>query len=623
MTREHVRQVMVLTAAGLAACAAVREAGSWARLSATWSSSAIPVEMIIATGRGDFDQAGLAALDAWNGAGSLFRFAGSRGAAERASCTRSGIDNRNVAVFSEDKCGRPWGRAIAATHSWRLGDDFVDVDVLFNSNSNWEWAIYDGTPRPGVPDFRRVALHEFGHVLGLDHPDDHGQHVAAIMNSSASEVDRLQPDDRAGARALYGSDGSTAPDLTVRRLTVDSATTAPGERRILTAELRNAGTGYAPGSGIDYQRRGRGYWEDAGFRSTPPLQAGATHEAVLGFYAPSTPGVHDYRACAVTVPEERDTTNNCSEIVRLYVEEPREDPPDLAVSVFTAVPTEAAPEDPITLLAHVENSGGSEAPAAALTFELRDGAYWTGIESGAVPRLPAGSRHTTEFDTTAPAYPGRYEYRACASELEDEPDHLNNCSDTSTVDVRIPCIVNDLGGTDRELRGAGSWNGACSSPRNSADGARARYYGFLVHRTAEIRIRLSSRARAGLALIAGRQPEGGLIAATSGADPAARQKARPRPVRGRGPGDPARGGPALRPPSWTDSRMGRRYSSGKPHTGGAPDRTPGTDRRSPDIGRASGAAVDGPGNHPRGNADQGRSHDGAPQRGGHGVPRRR
>lgn len=49
-------------------------------------------------------------------------------------------------------------------------------------------------------------MHEFGHALGLDHPDDHGQTVRAIMHSSNMNgtIERLQPDDIAGVRAIYG-----------------------------------------------------------------------------------------------------------------------------------------------------------------------------------------------------------------------------------------------------------------------------------------------------------------------------------------------------------------------------------------------------------------------------------
>ena len=51
-----------------------------------------------------------------------------------------------------------------------------------------------------------LLIHELGHALGLGHPDDAGQDVSAIMNSSF-DVYTVQPDDIAGARALYGGPG--------------------------------------------------------------------------------------------------------------------------------------------------------------------------------------------------------------------------------------------------------------------------------------------------------------------------------------------------------------------------------------------------------------------------------
>ncbi|MBA2623988.1 MAG: putative Ig domain-containing protein, partial [Chthoniobacterales bacterium] len=53
-------------------------------------------------------------------------------------------------------------------------------------------------------DFHRVALHEFGHALGLSHPDERGQSAVALMNSEISDLDGLTADDIAGARSLYG-----------------------------------------------------------------------------------------------------------------------------------------------------------------------------------------------------------------------------------------------------------------------------------------------------------------------------------------------------------------------------------------------------------------------------------
>ena len=87
---------------------------------------------------------------------------------------------------------------------------FTEQDVVFNSNLAWD--SYRGALRGSNRDLRRVALHEFGHVLGLDHPDDAvpPQSVVAIMNSTVSSLDTLMSDDITGVKTLYdtGSGGA-------------------------------------------------------------------------------------------------------------------------------------------------------------------------------------------------------------------------------------------------------------------------------------------------------------------------------------------------------------------------------------------------------------------------------
>ena len=54
-----------------------------------------------------------------------------------------------------------------------------------------------------VNPIRTYLVHEFGHVVGLGHPDEAGQRVSAIMNSDFGPFDEISADDIAGIRALY------------------------------------------------------------------------------------------------------------------------------------------------------------------------------------------------------------------------------------------------------------------------------------------------------------------------------------------------------------------------------------------------------------------------------------
>ncbi|GAB5560235.1 MAG: hypothetical protein SynsKO_18820 [Synoicihabitans sp.] len=114
-------------------------------------------------------------------------------------------NERNEVVVSDQINGDDFdSMALAITLIRAAGDANVETDIVFNSDVDWDF--YSGNLRSSM-DVRRVALHELGHALGLEHPDDAGQSVSALMNSRVSNLDALQPDDIDGAQRLYGPKG--------------------------------------------------------------------------------------------------------------------------------------------------------------------------------------------------------------------------------------------------------------------------------------------------------------------------------------------------------------------------------------------------------------------------------
>jgi hypothetical protein len=116
-------------------------------------------------------------------------------------------DNINQIFFSSAPYSYGWeANTLAVTTSWYSSDQRKEADIIFNTAFAWD--SYRGPLRTnGTYDIQRIALHELGHVLGLDHPDEHGQTVSAIMNSVSGDTDSLQADDIAGAQNLYGAPG--------------------------------------------------------------------------------------------------------------------------------------------------------------------------------------------------------------------------------------------------------------------------------------------------------------------------------------------------------------------------------------------------------------------------------
>ncbi len=212
-------------------------------LGPTWANGEIVMHLQLGElngplldGSPDWATVAESALEEWNAQLGRSRFTWIRNSTTE---VRRGNRINNVA-FRADVYGSAFGdRTLAVTlgSSTTGNGRYVEQDVLFNSTLTWN--SYRG-PLRSAREFRRVALHEFGHVLGLDHPDQAqpAQVVASVMNSIVSQVEILQPDDISGAQALYGSNPNAAPTIAAHP---QSRTVQVGEPYTMAVTVGSAG----------------------------------------------------------------------------------------------------------------------------------------------------------------------------------------------------------------------------------------------------------------------------------------------------------------------------------------------------------------------------------------------
>ena len=457
---------------------------SWVRIGHLWFADDVPVRMRLSTG-GFWDSAAADALRAWNGAGARFRFTWGRYGSGRVSCSEP--DGNHDVVWSFSLCPRhSWGRAVAVAFTWysRATGEALDSDVAFNRNQDWD--VYDGPHRYAAVDFRRVALHEFGHVLGLDHPDDHGQFRNAIMNSTVSDLDRLQGDDVDGIRALYGSEPRRGtPDLVVDSLRTDPGTLAAGAAFTLSARVRNIGDGAAPATTLRYYyyRSGSDDWVVVGSDAVGGLPAFTSRSESIRLTAPARAGTHYYDACAASVAGERNTSN-CAGPLRVTVTGGA-GAPDLVVDPLQASSGTLAAGEAFTLSTRVRNVGSGAAAATTLRYYYYESGSndWVVVGSDHVGGLPASTSRSESIRLAAPSRAGTHYYNACVAPVAGERDE-DNCSGNLRVTVTeragAPDLVVDPLETSPGTLTAGEAFTLSTRVRNVGSGAAAattlRYY---------------------------------------------------------------------------------------------------------------------------------------------------
>lgn len=202
---------------------------SWATHTATYAYNPAGKPASI----GDDDAAIAAGAGTWNTAGADWTFVrGSNTFAGPGLCEDGMPDGISTVAWV---AGLP-GSTLATTCTYFPGGNVKESDIALDASRPW-------TTDPADPqvDLQSVALHEFGHMLGLGHS---GDREAVMYGTYPRNSTRRQPtaDDLAGILSIYGAainDPSPAatPTPTATESPLPTATPEPLPPRLLIPAL--------------------------------------------------------------------------------------------------------------------------------------------------------------------------------------------------------------------------------------------------------------------------------------------------------------------------------------------------------------------------------------------------
>ena len=300
--------------------------------------------------------------------------------------------------------------------------------------------ITNGDAEVGTDSVFRLDASESGdESISLDAPSIAGTYYYGVCVDALSDESDTTNNCSPAVTVTVGA--APAPDLVVDAPTVDTSAPAAGARFTLNATVRNQGNGRSDSTTLRYYVSTDSTITtgdtEVGTDLVSGLGASASGDESVSLTAPSTPGTYYFGACADSVSDESDTTNNCSAAVTVTVG--AAPAPDLVVDTPTVDTSAPAAGARFTLNATMRNQGNGRSDSTTLRYyQSSDPTITTGdteVGTDFVSRLDASESGDESIRLDAPSTPGTHYYGACVEAVSGESDTTNNCSPAVTVTV--------------------------------------------------------------------------------------------------------------------------------------------------------------------------------------------
>ena len=240
------------------------------------------------------------------------------------------------------------------------------------------------------------------------------------------------------------SDPSPGPkiDPVVESPSVSKSSLRSGESFTLSVSVRNQGDDAMASTSLRYYRSTTSTISSSdtvvGRDEVGSLAVGQNSPQSITLIAPTLVGTYYYGACVPPVPGESDTQNNCSDGVRVTVEDTY---PDLVVQFQPLAPSKSSLNrgESFTFSATVRNQGDGTSPSTTLRYYRSTNpaisSSDTEVGSDSVVSLGPNVPSPESIDLTAPSSAGTYYYGACVDSVPGESNTTNNCSSGVSVTV--------------------------------------------------------------------------------------------------------------------------------------------------------------------------------------------